>query len=673
MLRRLVFSLFLALLSVPAPAAPGIDEVFRKPSGQKTYGEIVGQYVGYRGYQRSYALVIGISDYRGFRDLPTGKDAIAMKDFLLHEAGFDHVHLLTEDKVTKERIEELMVDEFRQLVDGNDSFLLYWSGHGVTLGVGNGAQGFLPLSRSGLDEYSGMISMQALQFWDGLLDARQTLYLLDSCFSGLAGVARKGGRRETAIERLARPSRHLLTAGTADEETIATDALGGSVFTRAVIDGLRGAADAANAYPRDGVVTLNELQGYVSERVDDERRRAGWSASITPQLRDLSTSDGEFFFLTSEEKEKRLASLGQQPTGQFQHGVPLAVAKSGESAPLRQQPQAPLNTYEAQSILDQLGYNPGLADGVFGRRTRSAITRFQRENALPLTGALDEATRLALIDARSALGSGSTIRSPSEGRSADKPASSAPLSMFRDCAACPEMVVLPGGTFMMGSPEIEEGRRPDEGPQRQVSIASFALARTEVTFDQWQACVDDGHCTSNKSPYDNGWGRGSRPVIKVSWNDVNEYIAWLNGKVKDGDPYRLPSEAEWEYAARSGTMTPFAFGETISPHQAKYKAGLSGDTVPVEALDAANAWGLRHMHGNVAEWVEDCWHDSYSSAPTGGGAWLSEDGGDCAVRVNRGGSTSANREFLRSANRSYDEIVYRYSAIGFRPARTLSP
>ncbi len=258
-----------------------------------------------------------------------------------------------------------------------------------------------------------------------------------------------------------------------------------------------------------------------------------------------------------------------------------------------------------------------------------------------------------------------------------------PLQTFQDCAACPEMVVIPAGTFLMGSPETEEGHDADEGPQHEVTVERFALAKTEVTFDQWQACVDDGGC--NETPDDTGWGRGNLPVINISWQDARQYVAWLNTKVADGDPYRLPSEAEWEYAARAGSTTPFAFGETISSDRANanfaryVRVGKSvvldtrGRTVPVDELDAANAWGLLHMHGNIREWVEDCSHGDYSGAPTDGSAWLSENGGVCASRVLRGGSWSDRPQGLRSAKRNWSGPQSLFDNVGFRPAKTLPP
>ena len=189
-----------------------------------------------------------------------------------------------------------------------------------------------------------------------------------------------------------------------------------------------------------------------------------------------------------------------------------------------------------------------------------------------------------------------------------------------------------------------------------------------------------GGCASNRNPNDWGWGRESRPVITVSWDDAQEYVDWINGQVS-GSPYRLPSEAEWEYAARAGTTTAFAFGETISTDQANYNGdstygiGSKGShrrqTVAVYDLDAANAWGLRHMHGNVYERVQDCWHESYAGAPTDGSAWMAEDGGNCWSAILRGGSWNVSPQDLRSADRYGSRRGLRLGVVGFRVGRTL--
>jgi formylglycine-generating enzyme required for sulfatase activity len=183
------------------------------------------------------------------------------------------------------------------------------------------------------------------------------------------------------------------------------------------------------------------------------------------------------------------------------------------------------------------------------------------------------------------------------------------------------MVALPGGTFLMGSPEGEEGRDADEGPQHEVTIRSFAIGKYEVTFEEWDACVAAGGCNGYQ-PDDRGWGRGRRPVINVSWDDAQAYMAWLAEAT--GKPYRLPSEAEWEYATRAGTTTRYAFGDEITEKEANF-GGTVGKTTEVGSYPA-NAWGLHDIHGNVVEWVEDIWHNSYQGAPADGSAWTNGEG-----------------------------------------------
>lgn len=241
----------------------------------------------------------------------------------------------------------------------------------------------------------------------------------------------------------------------------------------------------------------------------------------------------------------------------------------------------------------------------------------------------------------------------------------------------PEMVTIPAGSFQMGSPFNEPERATNEGPQHQVKIAAFELGKNEVTFDEWDACVEAGGC--QHKPDDEGWGRGKRPVINVTWNDARAYLRWLSGMT--GKPYRLPTEAEWEYAARAGTTTRFNTGDCISTRQANYdgrfaynnceaKTGQNlGKTQPVGSYPA-NPWGLHDMHGNVGEWVEDCLHDDYTDAPADGSSWTQE---DCQARVLRGGSWNDLPRYLRSAYRYRIGPGYRARDGGFRVARTISP
>ena len=247
---------------------------------------------------------------------------------------------------------------------------------------------------------------------------------------------------------------------------------------------------------------------------------------------------------------------------------------------------------------------------------------------------------------------------------------------FRDCDTCPPMISVPAGSFLMGAPESETHSLDSERPRRTVSVPAFAASAYEVTFAEWDACVAEGGC-GGYSPDDFGWGRGDRPVINVSWDDVQLYVAWLSRKT--GETYRLPTEAEWEYAARAGTTTPFHTGGTISPQQANFndrygypngydEGGLfRRQTVPVGSF-APNAFGLHDVHGNVWEWVQDCWNGSHAGAPRDGSAWLS---GDCSERVLRGGSWSSRPSLLRAAFRGRNATGYRNPNFGFRVARTL--
>ncbi|MFZ1104018.1 MAG: formylglycine-generating enzyme family protein [Hyphomicrobiaceae bacterium] len=251
--------------------------------------------------------------------------------------------------------------------------------------------------------------------------------------------------------------------------------------------------------------------------------------------------------------------------------------------------------------------------------------------------------------------------------------------VFRDCSGCPEMVVLPAGEFMMGSPESERGRDKNEGPQRKVAVPSFAMGKHEVTFAQWDACVAGSGCTHKAG--DEGWGRGQHPVINVSWHDATAFVAWLTRKT--GKTYRLPTEAEWEYAARGVTTAeaphpPFATGATINYQQANYDAnfrygergqpGIFRQKTVVVGTFRKNAFGLHDVHGNVWEWVQDCYRDSYQGAPTDGSAVVAP---DCGLRVLRGGAWNYHPQLLRSAYRYATAPEVRLDIAGFRVACSL--
>ncbi|MDM8563886.1 formylglycine-generating enzyme family protein, partial [Candidatus Marithioploca araucensis] len=220
----------------------------------------------------------------------------------------------------------------------------------------------------------------------------------------------------------------------------------------------------------------------------------------------------------------------------------------------------------------------------------------------------------------------------------------------------PEMVTIPAGRFQMGS-----NRSGDEKPVHGVSIKTFAMSRYEITFDEYDAFAE---ATGREKPSDQGWGRGHRPVINVSWHDAVAYTKWLTEQM--GQEYRLPTEAEWEYAARAGTETDYWWGNEIGSNRANCHGSGSQwsgkSTSPVGSFKA-NPFGLFDTAGNVWEWCADNWHKNYKGAPTDGTVWK---GGDESYRVLRGGSWGSLPVYCRSAFRSRSTSDDRVQFVGFR-------
>jgi formylglycine-generating enzyme required for sulfatase activity len=245
------------------------------------------------------------------------------------------------------------------------------------------------------------------------------------------------------------------------------------------------------------------------------------------------------------------------------------------------------------------------------------------------------------------------------------------LAIFSDAPFAPEVVVLPMGQFRMGSPRYEEGRYPDEGPRRRLRFNyRFAISRFPVTFEEYDVFCK---ATQRRMPDDEGWGRGRRPVINVSWKDADAYVRWLSKVIGMTSQrcYRLPSEAEWEYACRGGATTRYSWGDTMTPQNARYGDSPMRHTSEVGAYPA-NFWGLSDMHGNVLEWVADDWHDNYKNAPLDGSAWMSMEPNHKSGCVLRGGSWSSGPRDCRAAFRYRDHADVRIDRVGFRVARSLT-
>jgi formylglycine-generating enzyme required for sulfatase activity len=245
---------------------------------------------------------------------------------------------------------------------------------------------------------------------------------------------------------------------------------------------------------------------------------------------------------------------------------------------------------------------------------------------------------------------------------------------FNDCVpGCPVMIVVPTGSFMMGSPDDEPQRGNDEGPQHEVTIPKvIAVGKYPVTFEEWDFCHAHKGC-ADVFPSDNNWGRGTHPAMNVSWQDAQNYVAWLSQFT--GKKYRLLSEAEREYIARAGTKTPFWWGTIPSTTKANYDGtkkyadeavGLyRQETLSVNTFDS-NPWAFFQVSGNTWDWVEDCYHDTYDGAPKDGSAWTT---GDCSRHMLRGGSWGSQPRNIRSAARWRLPLDTREPYYGFRVAR----
>ena len=452
---------------------------------------------------------------------------------------------------------------------------------------------------------------------------------------------------------------------------------------------------------------------------------------------------------------ERLRRAAEEPAGQIVASAAQDPADATAEPGLRPDPEtaeAALNLSRAdrrliQAGLESLGFDPGPADGLFGRKTRRALSAWQAAKGEPATGWLtaaeagvlkaagEEALR-ALADAeraaREAEARGEAERKAEAEREARARADAErkareeaereaqaeaerarqrrealrPGRVFRDCEACPEMVVVPAGSFVMGSPASEEGRFDNEGPQHRVTISRpLAVGRYEVTRGEFARFVSatgrstGGSCWAKENgEWEERAGFGWRspgyrqtdrdPAVCVNWDDARAYARWLSRETGQG--YRLLSESEWEYAVRAGTRSSRWWGDGEAG-QCAHANGVDRDlkrrysdwrwtvascsdghvhTAPAGSF-SANGFGLHDMSGNVWEWVEDCWHDSYAGAPSDGRAWTT--GGNCSRRVIRGGSWIIGSRDLRSAIRYRYDTGNRIYDSGFRVARTLAP
>jgi Caspase domain/Pentapeptide repeats (8 copies) len=368
----LAFTMVLSIQS-SAVLGTGLDQKITNDHPDRTWRDTVG---GFFTFGKSVAVVVGISGYMGedkggYPELrSTAHDAEKMVRFLKDEAGFDIIYVLTDEKVTKDRIEQLMLDEVRIVVGPHDRFLFYWSGHGDQLVTDGKKHGFLPLVKSKHDEYSTMVSMGDIARWDTFLSAQQALFVLDSCLSGLAGTEVKG-LHSNRLQQLSQSGHHLMTAGEAGENVIAGDKWTGSLFTDSFIKGAEGEAQSY-----DGVISLWSLLDYIQRRVTIEREAVAWRNQLTPQINFLTAGPGAFFFIPVIPVALRSSDKAVSPAGTSSSGPKGRTDDSGnlDLPSLREDPmETQGKTARSEPLVRQLAENIDFRNAVTNKDAISSL------------------------------------------------------------------------------------------------------------------------------------------------------------------------------------------------------------------------------------------------------------------------------------------------------------
>ena len=604
---------------------------------------------------RKIALLIGNDSYRDPRLMPLvvpGEDVRGLEAVLADPAigAFDEVRpLLNADRTgVAEEIERLFAQAQR-----DDLVLLYFSGHGLLDRLG---RLYLALAETKTDRLvtSALRSDDLRDLMEEGRCQRQVL-ILDCCYSGAFARPAKDAGDAPAVTPATFASqgegRVALLSSTATQRSLEGHQVQGeierSLFTHFLVEGLKTGESAAGAE----LITEEALFQYAYDRV----RAAG--AGMTPQ-RWVGRQHGRLVIARNPVWRPdprsllpgRLLAALDDPEPFVREG---AVRELGRRLAEPAQREAVRAVLEARLQVER--------DRIVYAEIRDALAR--------VSGADPTAPGKASGGGRAGGaaapgGRGSAV--PVSPVAAPAKAGPEPLSAFRDRlkdgGEGPELVWLPPDTFLMGSPDGDDLAFPEEKPQHEVRIARpFAIGRFPVTFaDYDRFCAAAGR----EQPADEGWGRDRRPVIDVSWEDAVAYCLWLTGQT--GRTYRLPSEAEWEYACRAGTRTRWSFGDdeqALGAH-AWFEGNAGGKTHPVGEKEP-NPWGLYDLHGNVREWVQDHWHGSYQGAPADANAWETTAGG---WRVLRGGSWLGEAQDLRSAYRDRGGPGSRDLRRGFRLA-----
>ncbi len=665
-MKRLIDWLWLVLLMtivlIPVQGAPnkGLQRVQNR-QGQEVqlYGE-------------SHALVIGVSDYTaGWPDLESVPAEVERVVQALQARGFTPELVLNPDS-------RQLSDAFKDFIDRygyeeQNRLLFFFSGHGHTRA--NGAKGYL-VPTDAPDPHQNRqrflrkaLPMDQILAWARRIEAKHALFLFDSCFSGTVFKAKALPKQPPHIERAtALPVRQFITAGSAGEEVPAQ-----SVFTPAFLDALNYGWGDMNG---DGYITGMELGLYLQSKVPEHTDQ-------TPQfgkIRDYPLSRGDFVFQVERPEPPESASsqpIVTEPVAPKPQVVALLNTCAVHLQANRLMKGRGGNAVACyEDVLQQDPTNSAALEGLdrvakrYVTLVEKTLKQGQRDKAQVYLQRLEQVNpehpQLAAL--QTAL-QGAVVPSPfSPSVSQPAPASGStpkPGQVFRDTLSDgtrgPEIVVIPAGSFMMGSPAGEKGRSDDERQHRVPIKQAFAMGKYEVTFAEYDRFAE---ATGREKPEDWGWGRGQRPVINVDWHDAVAYAEWLSQET--GQHYRLPTEAEWEYAARAGTQTVYWWGDDIGHNKANcWGCGSQWDskqTAPVGSFKA-NPWGLYDTVGNVREWTCSVYEGNYSGTEQN----CARDAG--SIRVFRGGSWRNSPRFVRAALRLHFAPAGRGNDLGFRLVR----
>jgi formylglycine-generating enzyme required for sulfatase activity len=571
---------------------------------------------------RRVALIIGNNNYSALSKLDNPvPDAKAVAGVLKAHGFevFEHYDITRADLLDA-------LETFKKAADQSSAALIYYAGHGMALA---GKNVIAPIDMEvNCDNQEALRSVEADKLFEALGSAPQQVVLLDACrdnpFPKCAKRSAGGtGTGFRGLSRVGDPDKSRIIANATALGDLAGDGLPGnhSPFAKALLARFQ-------ASPKQ----------FMRDLLDDTSRDVK-VATNNSQVPDVLTQGGAPAICLDEE--------GCGGAGPVVGPGPVSEA----------------TVSEVGTLLRERGYSVGTgkpSDPAFA----DAIRKYEATISLPQDGQAS-ATLLAVLHATAKL-------EPNQLTVPHGPLEHQIGEIFKDCENCPDMVAVQAGSYMMGAAPSETGHMPAELPQHHVQIGhAFAASKYDITFDDWDACALEGGC-NGYMPKDGGWGRGKRPAIFVSWDDAKAYIDWL--RQKTGKQYRLLSEAEWEFAARAGTTTPYTTGATITTAQADFDASASGGKPGDYAGKTAevgsfppNPFGLYDMAGNVWEWVEDCWNPTHAGAPADGSAR----GGDCTRRVLKGGAWYFEAAYLRAASRLSYPKTSRLNVVGFRVGRSL--